>query len=178
VERTREGNGARLKPRRARRSARPLGVVDVCTYIKRLYIAFADAPRPNETEITPHRCGECDEVASRLARHEHDAVPDEDMYWLGDSLPLLSPKAFRYYLPSFVAFCLAHQDSSLDALINYNLAPSATLDIGERDRFAWFAPEERKVIAEFVAYRSSLEGADFDRPFLDEAMRYWSAASN
>jgi hypothetical protein len=149
--------------------------VDIGAYIKRLYIAFAEAPRPREMEIAPHRCGECDEVASRLAPHEHDAVPDDDMYWLGDSLPLLSPKAFRYYLPSFVAFSLAHQDSSLEALINYNLAPSAELDVGERDRFAYFSPEERKVIAEFVAYRSSLEGADFDRQHLDQAIQYWSA---
>ena len=152
--------------------------MDLDAYIKRLYIAFAEAPRPSEKEITPHRCGECDEVASRLASHEHNEVPDEDMYWLGDSLPLLSPKAFRYYLPSFVAFSLAHRDSSLDALINYNLAPSATLDEGERDRFTYFSPEERKVIVEFVVYRSNLEGAEFDRQYLDQAMQYWSTTPN
>ena len=149
--------------------------MDVSAYIKRLYAAFAEAPRPGEGEITSHRCGECDEVASRLAPHEHDEVPDEDMYWLGDSLPLLSPKAFRYYLPSFVAFSFARPDSSLDALINYNLAPSAMLDEGERDRFAYFSAEEREVIAEFVEYRSNLEGAEFDGQYLDQAMQYWGA---
>ena len=149
--------------------------MDVSTYIKRLYAAFADAPRPSAKEITPHRCGECDEVASRLAPHEHNEVPDEDMYWLGDSLPLLSPKAFRYYLPSFVAFSLTHRESSLDALINYNLAPSPSLDEGDRDRFEYFSPEEREVMVEFVGYRASLEGADFDRQYLDQAVRYWRA---
>ena len=149
--------------------------MDISAYTKRLYAAFAEAPRPNEKEITPHRCGECDEVAARLAPHEHTEVPVEDMYWLGDSLPLLSPKAFRYYLPSFVAFCLAHRESSLDALINYNLAPSASLDEGERNRFAYFAPLEREVIAEFVEHRSNLDGADFDRQYLDQAAEYWGA---
>jgi hypothetical protein len=149
--------------------------VDIDAYTNRLYVAFADAPRPSEKEITPHRCGECDEVASRLAAHEHSQVPDEDMYWLGDSLPLLSPKAFRYYLPSFVAFCLKHAESSLDALINYNLAPSDSFDEGDRNRFAYFAPEERKVMAEFVEHRAKLEGAEFDRAYLDKAMQYWSA---
>jgi hypothetical protein len=77
--------------------------VDIDAYIRRLYIAFAEAPRPSEMQITPHRCGECDEVTARLARHESTEVPVEDMHWLGDSLPLLSPKAFRYYLPRFIA---------------------------------------------------------------------------
>jgi hypothetical protein len=86
--------------------------VDVSAYTRRLYAAFAETPRPGEKEITPHRCGECDEVAARLAVHEHSEVPDEEMYWLGDSLPLLCPKAFRYYLPSLVAFCLMHRESS------------------------------------------------------------------
>ncbi|MDF3020196.1 MAG: hypothetical protein K0Q92_1499 [Steroidobacteraceae bacterium] len=100
------------------------------------------------------------------------------MYWLGDSLPLLSPKAFRYYLPGFVAFSLTHRESSLDALINYNLAPSPSLDEGDRNRFAYFSPEEREVMAEFVGYRSSLEGAEFDRQYLDQAVRYWRATPN
>ena len=151
--------------------------MDVSEYIKRLYGAFAEAPRPSEKEVTPHRCGECDEVAARLAPHEHDAVPVADMYWLGDSLPLLSPKAFRYYLPSFVAFCLTHRDSSVDALINYNLAPSASLDEGERDRFGYFSPSERQVIAEFVEHRSKMDGAEFDRQYLEKATQYWSATS-
>jgi hypothetical protein len=149
--------------------------MDVGEYISRLYGAFGEAPRPNEKEITPHRCGECDEVAARLAPHGHDQVPAEDMYWLGDSLPLLSPKAFRYYLPGFVAFCMTHRESSLDALINYNLAPSRTLDEGERDRFGYFSPAEREVIAEFVDYRSSMDGAEFDRQHLEQAIQYWRA---
>ena len=155
-----------------------LATVNVSTYIERLYVAFAEAPRPSEKEITPHRCGECDEVASRLAPHEHTEVPDKDMHWLGDCLPLLSPKAFRYFLPSFVAFCLTHRESSLDALINYNLAPSTSLDEGERNRFAYFSPAERQVMAEFVEYRGSLEGADLDQVYLDQAAEFWRAKPN
>jgi hypothetical protein len=64
----------------------------------------------------------------------------------------------------------------VDALINYNLAPTASLDDGERNRFVDFSPEERRVIAEFVAYRSKLEGAEFDRPYLERAIEYWRAA--
>jgi hypothetical protein len=97
------------------------------------------------------------------------------MYWVGDSLPLLSPKAFRYYLPRFIAFCLEHSDSSADAVINYNLAPSGSLDDGERDRFVYFSPAERRVVAEFVEHRSQMEGAEFDRVYLDQARAYWNS---
>jgi hypothetical protein len=154
-------------------------LMDVDEYIARLYSAFGDAPRPSRREIAPHRCCECDEVASRLAPHRHDEVPPEDMYWLGDCLPLLSPKAFRYYLPSFVAFCLKHRDSSVEALMNYNLAPCGSLDEGERDRCAYFAPSERAVIAEFVVHRTKeLEDGDYDHQYLEEAAQYWGAPSD
>jgi len=151
--------------------------MDVEAYIKRLYIAFDQAPRPRPEEITPHRCGECDEVAARLAPHPHAEVPDDDMDWLGDSLPLLGPTAFRYFLPSFVAFCLRNPQSSVDALINYNLAPSGSLDDGERNRFRWFSVAERQVIAEFVEFRYQQCGADLDRPYLEQAREFWNASS-
>lgn len=152
--------------------------MDVTAYITRLYAAFAEAPRPSEKEITPHRCWECDEAAARLAPHEYTGVPDEDMNWLGDCLPLLSQKAFRYYLPSFVAFCLRHEDSNASAFIDYNLAPSPSLDEGERNRFAYFSAEERQAIAEFVEHRSKEEGAGSDRRHLDQAAEYWSARAD
>lgn len=147
--------------------------MDIDAYIKRLYSAFSEAPRPVESEVTPHRCGECDEVSARLAAHESGEVPDQDMYWLGDSLPLLGPKAFRYYLPNFIAFSLKHRDSSLDGVINYNLAPSASLDEGERNRFASFTRTEAGAISEFVEFRANLDGASFDRPYLEQARQYW-----
>ena len=105
-------------------------------YIENLYKAFTDAPRPAKSEIAPHICDECEEVARRLGEHAVREVPNDDMHWLGDSMPLLGPKAFRYYLPRFIEFCIKTPESSLDALINYNLAPSPDLDVGDRNRFA------------------------------------------
>lgn len=114
-------------------------------------------------------------MAQRLAPHEYASVPVDDLYWLGDTLPLLSPKAFRYYLPSFVAFCLTHRESSVDAVINYNLSPSPSLDEGERNRFANFSDDERVLIAEFVEHRRAEAGAEFDQSFLDRAAEFWRA---
>jgi hypothetical protein len=149
--------------------------VDIDDYIARLYRAFAAAPRPREDEITPHRCCECGEVTKRLGPHEAANVPDDDMQWLGDTLPLLGPAAFRYYLPRFIEHCLKSPPSMLDAVINYSLSPSGDLDVGERNRFARFSPAEARLMLEFVEHRASVPDLDFDRDYFDAAWLFWSA---
>ena len=86
-------------------------------------------------------------IATRLAPHAVQDVPRDDLLWLGNSaMPLLGPKAFRYYLPRFIEFCLLTPQSSANAVINYNLAPSGDLDVGERNRFAQFNEAERHAV--------------------------------
>lgn len=150
--------------------------MDTTDYIERLYLAFSQAPRPQPAEIAPHRCCECDEVAARLSPHAARAVPHEDMLWLGDSLPLLGPGAFRYYLPRFIEFALRVPESSAEAVIHYNLAPSGELDVGERNRFSQFSDEERRAVLEFVQYRAALPEYAGDQGFLEEARKFWSGA--
>lgn len=141
-------------------------------YIENLYKTFADAPRPERSEIAPHECDECDEVSERLSAHAARDVPDDDMHWLGDTLPLLGPTAFRYYLPRFIEFCIKNPDSSLDALINYNLTRSPE-DVGERNRFAGFTKAEGRLILKFVELRAAGPDAEYDRVYLDAALEYW-----
>ena len=53
--------------------------------------------------------------------------------------------------------------SSAEAVINYNLAPSGDLDVGDRNRFAQFNDAERKAVLEFVEYRASLPDYELDQ---------------
>lgn len=151
--------------------------MNVRDYIERLYAGFAHAPKPERSEITPHRCGECDEVTARLFPYAARDVPDEDMLWLGDSLPLLSAKAYRFYLPRFIDFTLISPHCSADAVINYNLAPSGDLDTGDRNRFVGFTEGERRLVLEFVEYRASLEEHGYDQLYLESARAFWSHAA-
>jgi uncharacterized protein DUF6714 len=151
--------------------------MNVRDYSDRLYAGFAAAPKPERTEITPHRCGECDEVTARLFPHAARDVPDEDMLWLGDSLPLLSAKAYRFYLPRFIEFCLNTPHSSAEAVINYNLAPSGDLDTGDRNRFVGFSEGERRLVLEFVEHRAGLEEHGYDQPYLERARAFWRNAA-
>lgn len=142
--------------------------MDTAEYVERLYGAFSNAPRPAQEEITSHRCGECDEVATRLAPHQSRTVPDEDMYWLGDSLPLLSPKAFRYFIPRFVEFCLKHPDGSLDGVIDYNLGPYED----SSEKLGIFTASERYALLEFVQFRLDSSDAHYDKQYLENAKRF------
>lgn len=150
-------------------------IADIDSYVARLYRAFSAAPRPQADEIAPHRCCECDEVARRLAPHEAALVPDDDMLWLGDSLPLLGPAAFRYYLPRFIQFCLVKPPSMLDAVIDYNLHPTGDLDVADRNRFSTFQPGEARLVLEFVEHRACDPDLEPDREFLDKAWEFWAA---
>jgi hypothetical protein len=152
--------------------------VNVLAYIDRLYTAFSDAPRPDAKDIAPHRCLECDDVQLLLAPYDSRSVPDDAMSKLGDSLTLLGPNAFRYYLPRYIAFSIQHPESKLNEMINFNLAPSESLDEGSRDRFLSFAPRERQAVLEFVRYRAQLEFAELDGEYLEQAEKFWGAAPN
>lgn len=61
----------------------------------------------------------------------------------------------------------------VEALINYNLAASTDLDVGQRNRFAGFSEEERRVVLEFVEYRASLPDHIYDEPYLEAARSSW-----
>ena len=115
-------------------------------------------------------------MTSRLAPHEARHVPDAQMDALGGGLPLLGPEAFRYYLPRFIEFSLLHRDSEAAAYIIYNLAPDPDLDVGPRNRFLYFTPEEREALRKYIEYRIAIEDPEIDQPIIEElekALQPW-----
>jgi hypothetical protein len=141
-----------------------------------IYAAFSSAPRPTPDVITPHRCEKCDDLASRLAPYEARQVPDSQMDVVGGDLPLLGPEAFRYYLPRFMEFSLLRRDSDAAAFIIYNLAPDPDLDIGPRNRFLHFTPEERESLRKYIEYRIGIEDPEIDKAIIEElekALQPW-----
>jgi hypothetical protein len=142
--------------------------MDTTEYVERLYGAFSDAPRPAKEEITPHRCYECDEVTARLAPHQSREVPDDDMFWLGDSMPLLGHKAFRYFLPRFIEFCLRHPNSSANGVIDYNPGPFEDLHADVTAKLHGLNAAERRALLEFVQLR--LDSPEcYDSQYLENA---------
>ncbi len=125
--------------------------------------------------ITPHRCEECDEVRDRLSRHEPRRVPESDMKWLGDSLPLLSPEALRYYLPRYLEFSITHRDSNACEFVLYHLSSEHPEEEYWAERYAVFSQEERDALVEYLRYRSGWAGAELEQAWVLRAIRFWSA---
>ena len=135
--------------------------------------AFASAPRPASSAITDHRCPECDTVASLLAPHTAADVPEEVLDYLGDSLPLLSPVALRYYLPAYLNRALASGGFRWIDFLIYHLSPSRS-DFAERgeywrERLAVFSQHERAAVLGFVEWM--LENHSVGREYTEELVR-------
>lgn len=159
-------------------STSPLDVVDSrpadTSLAAFIYAAFGSAPKPNRDVITPHRCPECDDTTARLAPYDAAHVPDTDMHRLGQCLTLLGPEAFRYYLPRFIEFSMAHPDSDAARYIVYNLAPAADLDIGPRNRFLYFTADERKALHKYIEYLAAFEDPLMDKGAVEQALQSWA----
>ena len=94
--------------------------------IEPLFAAFSSAPRPAAEEITSHRCCECDRVRDDFARYSVREVPDDVLSYHGDSIPLLTPKAFRYFMPRYIQFTFEHPDTNATDNLLFNLVSCLT----------------------------------------------------
>ena len=118
-------------------------------FIEKMYEAFSSAEKPELDEIAPcrHKCLECDEIKYGLHPYNVKDVPDELIAKLNESLPLLSPKALRYYLPRYMEFGLLNQDHIVFELTLYHLTPSKK-ELSEdyyRERFSVFHSGRKKL---------------------------------
>lgn len=98
--------------------------------------AFADLRRPAGGEIVGHDCDECSRIRSDLAPYAWSQVPGEVLEYHCDSFPLLTPQAFRYYLPGFVIYALNNPDSAVARWVIENLR-----DLGQPNDF-WVSRAE------------------------------------
>jgi len=85
-----------------------------------------------------------------------------------DDLPLLTPYAYRYYLPAFLLRALEpfDPDNLVTQFCLFNLSGDAH-DDWYRERIKQFMPDERAVITAFLQYIR--DDARFDRFHADAA---------
>lgn len=141
--------------------------------VSEFYKAFTDALRPSKREITIHRCYECDKVRDDFAQYSVDEVPDNLMNWHQDSIPLLTPKAFRYYLPRYVKYTCDYIDSNAVDNLLFNLSPDDPNNEFWSGRCDEFSHSERKAIVDYLEYRKSWQDAEFDMENIITGLNFW-----
>ena len=148
-------------------------------------------PYPGDEQLVPNHGGrdpESQDVANTLRGRRWDEVPLEVLRARAESLPLLTPAAFRYYLPTFMLGVVNHYnevDVAGDSVL-FNLTPPNTRTGWRwdffRTRAEQFTTHERTAIARFLQfmderYRSDWANSGIEPPEdrVGPALRYWGS---
>jgi hypothetical protein len=152
--------------------------------------AFSDTPYPGDDRLVVDRSGrdpECAEIARTLRGKRWHHVSADMVRRHADALPLLTPEAFRHYLPAFM-LAVAHGyydvDVARDAVL-FTLTPPSRREGRRWDDFRarteQFTDRERRAIEMFLElfdeyYRADWEGAGAEPPSdrVAPALRFWS----
>jgi hypothetical protein len=143
--------------------------------------AFAGVEHPTGRDLAPHDCDECEDVRERLAPRSFEAVPDEDLDWLRDSLPLLGPKGLNYYLPAYLLRVLREPEWDGTEYVMYHLSPTRESLAKEpeywRSRLGIFSLQQREAVLAFFSWlQLSTVGWQYD-PEIAAAREIWSQAA-
>ena len=151
--------------------------------IEQTYAAFAEAPRPGRDEITSHRCSECDGIRDQFAKYSVRDVPKELIGFENAALPLMTPKALRYFMPRFVDFSIRpdFDDSVVIDFLLYHLGPEKMREPYWVARFGEFSDRERRAVADYIASRKTWPGGGYDGgyhdQFFDRAEQIWGVGT-
>ena len=134
---------------------------------ERLMAAFAETPYPGNENLVIGGDPECRRVASAFEGKNWKEVTAEMLRTYGDALPLLTPAAFRYYLPAYMTGCVDAYydvDVALDGVI-FNLTPPPRRSGWRWDHF-WtrvqqFDDKERAAIVSFLRLMQQYDDADW-----------------
>jgi hypothetical protein len=92
-------------------------------------------------------------------------------------LPLLGPKALRYYLPPFIEFSLTH--ANIPGAYDYlriHLCNVGSSEAWWLERFAVFSPLEKQAVAAYLEHLAQFLAEPTDRAAIQAAADLWKCA--
>ena len=115
--------------------------------------AFDPLPAPPPEDVATHECEECNVLRSDLGSKRWDTLADAVIEKHRADLPLLSPKAFAYFIPAFIRYALHHFTHSSLAF-HYLIANLAPADDPQpdwsRERLRYLSREQMNLIGAFL----------------------------
>ena len=139
--------------------------------VDRIVAAFrTDAPPPERVVV--HDCDECDRVETDFADELWTDLSLEVIQYHHDSLPLLSPEAFAYYLPAYLSFAANDPHSGVGEMLLYALGPSDGPHSAERRGACRYSAEQIQLILQVAKLIAGDHSEHFAR-FLGRAHTYW-----
>jgi len=128
--------------------------------------AFPSAPVPARDALLNHHCCECIEVSEAFGCKPWPAITLDDLR-AGAETALLTPAAWRYYLPAVITWCVRAPDA-VDVIqdnLVYQLEPPEPTDQESlhewfRQRAVGFSEEQRQVIRSYLEWYGERQEAD------------------
>ena|SRR5438093_1039220 len=136
---------------------------------------FQDISAPAFDKMIHHDCGECSELRDDFCKYDRLDVPLEVVSYHFADLPLLSPQARRYYLPSFLLRAIeAGNLGIIESLIFHLYTEDFDDEAGQRYCLT-FTEQERNAICAFLEYVALVYKDNWskDDEYLTQARKTW-----
>jgi hypothetical protein len=111
---------------------------------------FQDIPAPAFDKIISHDCDECNELRDDISKYRRIEVPFEVIRFHAKDLPLLTPQARRYYLPSYLLRAIETGDLGVIEYLVFHLYTEDFDDELGRRYCLTFSKNERSTICAFL----------------------------
>jgi uncharacterized protein DUF6714 len=155
----------------------------------RIRRVFPVAAPPSEANLALDGCSFCAAIHKALSGERWDAVSAEDLDKQVDSIALLTPDAFAYYLPAFLCRAIASPENPGVGASNVLFFTVQSLCDADLPSDAWWSErierlsdEQRRAIAAFLHWVVQLLADEDDTPlreFAEVALeRYWGQYAN
>jgi hypothetical protein len=76
-------------------------------------LEFREVSYPGDDHIALHECAECRQIRDDFRGKSAQTFTNAVLERRYDSLPLLSPSAFHYFVSAYMAYSLKHPDSTV-----------------------------------------------------------------
>lgn len=141
--------------------------------VDRIATAFETNAAPPD-RIVVHECLECEEVSRDFAGQRWTELSWDVLESHHDSIPLLSPEAFAYYLPAYLTAAVKDRARFGDVVL-YNLAPTADAWSARRRAACQYSGEQLQLILDVAEAIAREDLQYFDR-FMRRARAYWASS--
>ena len=144
--------------------------------------AFSGVPRPAPEALLNQHCCECAETSAAYAGKTWQDISLDDLL-AGRETALLSPAAWRYYLPAMMIWCIRAPevvDVIQDNLVFQLEPPAEGRGVPEwfAERATGFSEEQRVAITAFLHCYREIEEARWEGTepprHVYNALRYWT----
>ena len=138
--------------------------------------AFSGTAGPSANELAYKEDWDHESIVADFWRHRDGAVPDNVLEAHAESIVAFKPKAFAYFLPTYLIYSVTHVDSAVtDAVLSALLTATTSSSSHWKARLARLTDRQRHAVAAYVRFMTSNDLPGFEQAELDRMLAFWSS---